>query len=599
MTDLATDRLSGPNVSPGADDGARTADRAAGDRWFEQRRVLVAAEILVSAVAALGFTLLCGHISVNPLNRIGQVSGLAKIQQYAAVIGLPILAVLVYTAYRGGLRRHGIVQRLVCGALAGLATGVVAGGVVVALRGTPWPLGGQEGDPSVLIDMATSMMHGHGISGVYPPLFPAAIAFWSELRYGGVGGAGFALHDLQIVCSALVGPLSYLAWRLMLRPFWALAIAVPSALVFLDPIRPYSHVTMIVLLPLLAACLRELRRVGELSTRSLWLRGLGFGAAFGILFLWYSGWFVWSAPGLFLLTLFLFPWRAGRQTVRRTLLFLAATLVTAGVIGSPLLYNMIRLGADTPDRYAYIVNYIDPAYVLGWMSDRSGSLTYHNWPQSGELAGQTGFAIMLITAVGIGVGLGLRNMVVRVAAAVLAGAWLMRFWFASHMAHSQTIQLYPRTTWIIMYCLLILAVVGLMTGLERGAGWVERLFRSGGRAPSAGPVIPRRVTKQLAAGLICALALFATMGASWSVDRYMPQPESTNSMGLDAWRAHTIKKKDGTCPKFSPVQKCADIITKDWKPETDKGFIWCANVSTEDWPAVCGRQAPWVTDQKK
>ncbi|MBD0692856.1 hypothetical protein [Streptomyces sp. CBMA123] len=599
MTDLATDRLSGPDARPDGDGSARSVGQAATYRWFEQRRVLVAGEILVSVVAALGFTLLCRHISVNPLNRIGQVSGLAKIQQYAAMIGLPILAVLVYTAYRGGLRRHGIVQRLVCAALAGLATGVVAGGVVVALRGTPWPLGGQEGDPSVLVDMATSMMHGKGISGVYPPLFPAAMALWSELHYGGVGGAGFALHDLQIVCSALVGPMSYLAWRLMLRPFWALAIAVPSALVFLDPIRPYSHVTMIVLLPLLAACLRELRRAEELSTRSLWLRGLGFGAVFGILFLWYSGWYLWAAPGVFLLSLFLFPWRAGRRATRRALLFLAVVLATAGAIGSPLLYNIVRQGADTPDRYAYIATYVDPAYVLGWMSDRNGTSTYHNWPQAGELVGQTGFAVMLIAAVGIGVGLGLRNLMVRLAAAVLAGAWLMRFWFASHMAHSQMIQLYPRTTWIIMYCLLILAVVGLMTSLERGVGWLGRLFRSSGRAPSAGPVIPHRVVKQLTAGLICALALFATMGASWSVDRYMPQPESTNSMGLDAWRAHTIKKKDGTCPKYSPVAKCADIITKDWKPNPDTRFIWCANVTTEDWPTVCGRQAPWVTGEKK
>ncbi|MBP0452461.1 hypothetical protein J5Y04_23380 [Kitasatospora sp. RG8] len=600
MTDLATDRPSGSELSPDGSGTTRSdgsAGGSAGARWTERRWVLVTGEVLVSVVAALGFTLLCRHISVNPLNRIGQVSGLAKIQQYAALIGLPVLAVLVYTAYRGGLRRHGLVQRLVCAALAGLSTGVIAGGVVVALRGTPWPLGGQEGDPSVLVDMATSMMHDKGLSGVYPPLFPAAIALWSEIRYGGVGGAGFALHDLQIVCSALVGPMSYLAWRLMLRPFWALAIAVPSALVFLDPIRPYSHVTMIVLLPLLAACLRELRRAGELSTRSLLLRGTGFGVVFGVLFLWYSGWYLWSAPGVFLLTLFVFPWRRGRQTVRRGLLFLAATVVTAGAIGSPLLYQIVKLGADTPDRYAYIVNYVDPAYVLGWMSDRNGQLTYHNWPQAGELAGQTGFGIMLIVAVGIGVGLGLRNMVVRVAAAVLAGAWLLRFWFASHMAHSQTIQLYPRTTWIIMYCLLILAVVGLMVSLERGAGWLERTLRSSGRTAD-GPAIPRRVTRQLAAGLICAMALFATMGASWSVDRYMPQAESTNTMGLDAWRAHTIKKKDGTCPKFSPVAKCADIITKDWKPDTDKGFIWCANVSTEDWPAVCGRQAPWLKEQK-
>ncbi|WP_033824204.1 hypothetical protein, partial [Kitasatospora sp. MBT63] len=104
----------------------------------------------------------------------------------------------------------------------------------------------------------------------------------------------------------------------------------------------------------------------------------------------------------------------------------------------------------------------DPAYVLGWASDRSGTLDFHTWPVAGELAGQTGFALLLIAGVGLGIGLGLRNIAVRAAAATLAGAWLMRFWFASHMAHNKAIQLYPRTTWIIMYCLMILAVLGLM-----------------------------------------------------------------------------------------------------------------------------------------
>ncbi|MFC5665500.1 hypothetical protein ACFP3U_21295 [Kitasatospora misakiensis] len=603
MTDLATDRLDGPETSSGEPARDRSADLAGAPHWSERRGILVAGEILVGVVAALAFTLLCGHISVNPLNRIGQVSGLAKIQQYVALLGLPILAVLVYTAWRGGSRRHATVQRLVCAALAGLATGVVAGGVVVALRGTPWPLGGQEGDPSQLIHMGTSLLDGKGLPGVYPPLFPALIALWAKLNYGGKGGEGFALHDLQIFFTALAGPMSYLAWRLMLRPFWALAVAVPSVLVFLDPIRPYSHVTMIILVPLLAACLRELRRAGELSTRSVLLRGAGFGVIFGVLFLYYSGWYLWSAPGIFVLTLFLFPWRGGGFVVRRTLLFVGTTVGIAGVIGSPLLYQIVKEGATTPDRYAYIVNYVDPAYVLGWMSDRSGDATYHNWPQAGELAGQTGFALMLVAAVGVGVGLGLRNMAVRVAAAVLAGAWLMRFWYASHMAHEQMVQLYPRTTWIIMYCLIILAVVGLMAATDRGRGWFERSFRAAA-GTVAGPVVPARATRQLAAGLVCALALFATMGASWSVDRYMPQDEKTNTMGIDAWRAHNIKKQDGSCPRFAPVKTetpprpCADPIIKDWEPEQDKKTLHCANVQTEDWPAVCGREAPWLKEQK-
>ncbi len=596
MTDLASDVVgdTGAATAPGPSAATGSQRRT----WYGRRWVLAGAEIVVSVVAALGFAYLCRHISVNPMNRIGQVSGLAKIQQYVAVLGLPVLAVLLYTAYRGPLGRHRVVQRLACAAIAGLSTGVVAGGVVVALRGTPWPLGGQEGDPSVLVDMATYIMDGKGMPGVYPPGFPAAMAAWSEIRYGGVGGAGFALHDLQIFFSALVGPMAYLSWRLVLRPFWALLVAVPAAIVFLDPIRPYSHVVMIMLVPLLAACLRELRRAGDLPPRSVALRGLAFGVTFGLLFLWYSGWYLWSAPGIGVLALFVFPWRRGRRALRNAAGFVGVTLLSAGLVGAPLLYQLLKLGADTPDRYAYITTYVDPTYVLGWMSDRDGDLTFQTWPVSGELAGQSGFALLLLAGVGLGIGLGLRHIAVRTAAASLVGAWLLRFWFASHMAHDQAIQLYPRTTWIIMYSLMIIAVLGVMALVQRGTGFADRTLAAAS-PQGATRLVPRRAMRQLAAGMVCALALFATMGASWSVNRYMPQDQKSDTMGLDAWRAHTIKKQDGTCPKFSPVPDCADIITKDWEPKADTGQLWCAGIDEADWKAVCGRPAPWLQPGKK
>ncbi|MEV4611748.1 hypothetical protein AB0K43_03990 [Kitasatospora sp. NPDC049258] len=593
MTDLAPEVVSEPGGNGRPAKAATGSARSAVERgrdWLSRRWVQVALEVVVSIAAALGYTLLCRHISVNPLNRIGQVSGLAKMQVYVAVLGLPLLGALLYTAYRGSLLRHQLVKRLVCAALAGLSTGVVAGGVVVALRGTPWPLGGQEGDPSVLIDMATSFMDGKGMSGVYPPGFPAAMAALSELRYGGRGGAGFALHDLQILCSALVGPMSYLAWRLLLRPFWALLIAVPAAVVFLDPIRPYSHVVMIVLVPLLAAFLRALGRIGESTGRSALLRGLGFGVVFGLLFLWYSGWYLWSAPGVLVLALFAFPWRKGRAALTRGALYAGAALAGFVVVGSPLLYQIVRLGASTPDRYAYITVYADPAYVMGWMSDRSGTWTVDNWPVAGELAGQTGFALLLLLGVGLGLGLGLRHIATRTAAAVLVGAWLLRFYYAGRMAHDKQIQLYPRTTWIIMYCLMIMAVLGIMALVNRGSGWGNRVLAAKG---STARVIPLRVVQQVAAGMVCMVALFATMGASWSVNRYMPEDQAKGTMGMDAWRAHTIKKQDGKCPKFTPVTNCADPIVKDWQPTGDDGYIWCAGIVAADWKALCGRKAPF------
>ncbi|MER7702745.1 hypothetical protein ABTX81_07595 [Kitasatospora sp. NPDC097605] len=600
MTNLAAGPVSSTEEpQPVAPPAAAPAGGEAKPGLMTRRWAQITAEILVSVIAAIGFTLLCTRINVNPMNRVGQVSGLAKIQQYVAIVGLPLLAVLLFTAYRGTLRRHRLTQRLVCAALAGLSTGVIAGGVVVALNGTPWPLGGQEGDPSVLVHMATGMLHDKGLPGVYPPGFPWLIAKWAEIRYDGVGSEGFALHDLQILFSALVGPMSYLAWRLLLRPFWALLIALPAAVVFLDPIRPYSHVVMIMLVPLLTAVLREIRRSAELSMRSAVLRGLGFGVVFGLLFLWYSGWYLWSAPGIFVLTLFVFPWRKGRDAVLRGLALVGTTVVSAGLVGAPLLYQIMTLGADIPDRYGYIMTFTDPTYVLGWASDRSGDLDYQDFPASGELAGQTGFAVLLIAAVGLGIGLGLRNLAVRTAAAVLAGAWLMRFTFAAKMAQSQAVALYPRTTWIILYCLMILAVLGLMAAYHRGSGWLERVLRKDD-APAGTQVLSGRMLRQLAAGLVCALALFGTMGASWSVNRYMPEDQKYGRMGLDAWRAHTIKKADGSCPKYAPATSCSDIIIKDWEPvaDTDK-FIWCAGVAVDEWQEVCGRRAPWDNGPKQ
>ncbi|AWZ04732.1 MULTISPECIES: hypothetical protein [unclassified Streptomyces] len=597
MTDLAPRASGGSAAASGrtraADAEPLTATSAGRRPWTSRIWVLPVAEAVVSVVAALGYTLLCTRIGVNPMNRLGQVSGLARMQLFAAVLGLPLLGVLLYTAYRGRPSRHQLVKRLVCAALAGLATGVVAGGVVVALRGTPWPLGGQEGDPSVLVEMANSFRAGEGMSGIYPPGFPALMAVWSKVRYGDtIGGTGFALKDMQIFFSALVGPMAYLAWRLLLRPFWALLIAVPAAVLFLDPIRPYSHVVMIVLLPLLGYCLLELRRAGTRSMKSLMLRGAGMGLIFAVLFLWYSGWYVWAAPGVGLLALFLFPWRAGAPVVKRAAVYVGSVLLTAGFFGAPLLYQMLRLGAQTPDRYAYLAVYVDPAYIMGFASDRAAGKTYMDWPASGEMAGQSGFALLLLFGVGLGVGLGLRNVMVRTAAATLAGAWLARFFFASQMAQEKAVQLYPRTTWIILYCLMILCVMGMMAVVQRGSGWAERTLRPAGGDP-AKRVVPPRVVRQLSAGLLCALALFATMGASWSVNRYMPAPQSTDSMGLDAWRAHAVKKPDGTCPRFSPVKECSDIKVKRWKQYEDDHMLWCANVVAKDWPAICGRRAPF------
>ncbi|MFI6445568.1 hypothetical protein [Kitasatospora sp. NPDC050543] len=542
---------------------------------------------------ALGFTVLSRSVDVNPMVRVGQVSGLAHLQLYAALLGLPPLAWLLYAAYRGSQGRFWLAQRLTCAAVAGLATGVVAGGVTVALHGTPWALGGQGSDPANLQAMAQDIIDGRGLPVLYPPGFPAVLAFWAEHVRG--GQPGFALKDLQLVFSALVGPMSYLAWRLVLRPVWALMIAIPAALVFLDPIRPYSHVVMIVLLPLLAAFLGVLRTAPNRRLSAVLLLGASFGVAFGLMILWYVGWFVWAGPGALVLIACTVPWRRGGFALRRAGLFAGVAGLCTAVVGSPVLWPMLNSGTGTVDRYAYPGAFSDPAYVFGWLNDRPGAATIDNWPVPGELAGQTGFVLLLLLGVALGVGLGVRYLPVRATLAALVSAWLLRFWYASRMEHDQAVMLYPRTTWMIMYCLMILAVFGVMLTVRRGSGWLNVALAS---AEGVRAKLPVRGVRQAVAGAICAIALFATMGASWSANRYMPELDPTmNSLGIDSYHAHQLQRADGSCSPYAPEGKCTPGRVLHASPPgtgQEDPQLWCAAVPGPQWPTTCGRPAPWA-----
>src|SRR6478752_9828455 len=110
MTDLVADPASTGSARTPAPDGG--ADRR--PPWWRHRWAPAAGEVLVSTATAGAFTLLSTRIDVNPFVRVGQVSGLAQLQEYAALLALPLLAVLLFTAYRGAAARHQLVKRLVC-----------------------------------------------------------------------------------------------------------------------------------------------------------------------------------------------------------------------------------------------------------------------------------------------------------------------------------------------------------------------------------------------------------------------------------------------------------------------------------------------------
>ncbi|MER5637066.1 hypothetical protein ABT095_08925 [Kitasatospora sp. NPDC002227] len=557
------------------------------------RRLLAgAAEAAVALAVGVGFMLWARNIDVDPMVRIGQVSGLAKLQFRAALIALPVFAVVLYAAYRSGARHYRLLLRLGCAAVAGLGTGIVAGGIAVALRGTPWGLGGQDGDPGTLLNYAVAYLRGEGLPDLYPPGFVWLLAEWTKYGYHTQRAVGFALKDLQLLFSAVFGPLAYLAWRLLLRPVWALAIALPAALLFLDPIRPYSHLVMVCLVPLLGRLLTELARSADLrrrpagGLRSAVLRGAALGAVLALLFLTYSGWFVWAAPGTLIAVLALTPWRRGRAALARAAALLGAAGLAFGAVGAPLLLKFVEHGATTVDRYAYFDVYVDPAYVMGWRYDHSVWLPSWAWPPPGELAGQSVFSLLVVAGFALALALGLRRPAVVAALGCLGGAWVLRFWFAGHMERDQAVMLYPRTTWLILYCLIALTVLAaqLLSGAA-GSAW-RRLTAARKLRPSGS------LGRRLAAGGLCGLALFGVMGASWSANRYLPTDPKQHTMGMDAWHAQTLQRADGSCPTYAPDHNCG-APRGYWKPvDSVITALWCGNVPAPDWPAYCGRPSP-------
>ncbi len=510
---------------------------------FAVRRAgLVGVEAAAGMLIALGFTWLCMRIEVNPLTRTGQVSGLAGLQ-FRFLLVFVALA-LVWWGISKRLSRP-LALRLACCSLAGLATGLYAGGIAVALTGTSWPLNGPYGDSGQLQNWVGEIQAGRPISGVYPPLFPHALTYWTELFNPGQPHA--ALKTFGLVLLALTGPAAYLAWRLVLPPLWSLGIGVVSVFPIVHAAKPYVDIVLIILIPVLAKLMSTLRRAGELKTRPAVLLGVSYGLGLALLFLWYSGWFVWSAPGAlaaFVLMLINLGKEGGPAALRRGALLLGVTGGVFLALTGPYLGRMLA-GADTPDGYFYFDTDIDPAYFLMWQGDQPNNLAKVSWPLPGELGGVGVFALLLVAGVAVALWLGPRLPVVQVAGLCMLGAFGLRYWFASHMERDKLVQLYPRTSAELLYCSIVLCGMAGYLLTQKMTGRPAYAIIGGRKGPA--PAL------RASGAVLCALAFFFSMAGSATVDRFMP---FNGSWGQLAWNSHTTVQPNGACPRFAPEGKC-------------------------------------------
>lgn len=457
------------------------------------------------------FLATCIVIRVNPRDRLGQISGLSSVELRFFLFSIVLIVALLIAKHVRGGRAFELTSRLACAAIAGLASGVVAGGLLVALRGTPWGLLSE--DTAAIARWATALHRGEAIPPLYPPLSLHVLHLYSDLTEL---PPPHAIKHLQLFGTAAFGPFAYLAWRLLLRPAWALGIGVVAMLPLIDQYKPYPNLVLVVFVPLAILFLQVLRERSDRHWFETARASVGFGIAFGVLCLLYSGWFQWAAPGLLVATLVVFPWRTAW---RGGLLHLTITGAVFLVITWHYLANLLfDPSAKVLDNYVYFDVRVEPMYIAMWRNDLPGKIG--DWPPLGELGGVGLFTLVLVSGLGLAVALGRRTTVVISVLSMMTGAWLMRFFYARLMWETQLVQLYPRTTALILYCLLILAGFAVH--------WLVR------RASTDSPL---RGSSGLIGAACALLLLFASTGSATS-DRFMPANSDPAGAGRLAFNAH-------------------------------------------------------------
>jgi galactan 5-O-arabinofuranosyltransferase len=499
------------------------------------RRWVTGLEIATSVVAAAVLTLFFGRIHSDPIDRMGQVSALATIGFRFLLVSIPLVGALGLSARVRDGAAFETVNRFVCAAFAGIASAAFAGGILFALRGTPYGLGGTSGDSGALCQWTDIVKRGDSNwSSVYPPLQIHFLAWLSNIL--GEPPA-YAMKWFQILGTALYGPAAYAAWRLLMRPGWALGLAIISMLPLIEPYRPYAGLVLIVLVPILLKFLLVLQDVGNLSLQRVMQYAAMFGLGLGLLCLLYSGWYQWSAPGMFAAVLILFPWRDWR----RGALFcgIAGLLFVMCVLH----YVMgFRAGPGIKDSYVNLEARIDPTYFATTRQGTYEMVVNQAWPPLGELGGVGLFTLLLTIGLGVSLTLGRRQTTVIALVSIITGCWLLRLYHAHNMFATKLVQLYPRTSGEILCCMLVLCVFALYLLIQRCEP--TSVWRS----------------HSAATGVLASLVFVVMSASSSSTDLYLPR-QSEDSLGHLAWISQQVSRKKPSVARGAQVVASSSLET--------------------------------------
>ncbi len=514
-----------------------------------RRALLFLAEAVVSVGAGVLMVVLAHRLDINPMDRVGQVSGLAALQLRFALLGLVLLAAVVVAARSRWAVLSPLAERLAAAAIAGLMSGLVGGAVAVALHGSHWGLNASFGDGAAITRTVRLVMDTGSMQPDYPPGAIYGLAWYSELTGS---SPDQALKAAQILGTAMFGPIAYLTWRLLLPPLWALGIGIVPALPIIEPYKFYVGVMLVVLIPLMLKLLQQLRRAATLPWSTLLLTGVVIGSATGLVFLIYSGWFVWSAPGVLVTALVVFPWRTG---LLRGVTLTVVTAVMFVLVSSRHLFGLLTASTSVKDRYFHIDTWVEPTYFVMGKGDLPGA-NPGPWPPPGELGGVGLFTLLLFAGLVMLIVVARHRTIVIALSTIIAGAWVLRYHFASQMYGTDSVQLYPRTSSQLLYCFL------LACGFS-----IYYLARTGTVRARLAKLSPASVNIGVLAGL---MLLIASAGSAIG-DKYMPR--SDNSVGMLAYNSHVTRGPDGLCSRYTAPDRYPCLSVEERSDEMARTIL--------------------------
>jgi arabinofuranosyltransferase-like protein len=234
-------------------------------------------------------------------------------------------------------------------ALAGVAAGVFAGWVVLAMRtgihGTPYGFGGIGGDLGRITAMAQRYTHTwHSADGIvgsvpadYPPLFPWVIGRFAEIT-GTPAWKLMGSADVIGISATVV--IAFLLWRRMFDSWLALAVTLAVFLVFTEPGKPYEVMGLDLMIPWAIATFANPPR-GRLQ----WLPA---GILGGLLVLTYQGYILFALLGILALAWLGLPASAHR---REYIARLARISIVGFIVCSWWLVPYITANRQMTDRY--------------------------------------------------------------------------------------------------------------------------------------------------------------------------------------------------------------------------------------------------------